>query len=84
MFNDIRTRYIREFFTGFTLGLLSLISNIIVNMLVFGILIVVIFLVFEDKIEKKWIEVCSVIIGFIMSNLLIYGIYVDYIIKRSG
>ena len=83
MFNDKKIIYIWEFFIGFTLGLLSLISNILVNILVFGVLIVVTMLVFKDKIEEKWIEVCTVIVGFIASNLLIYSIFVDYIIKRS-
>ena len=84
MFNDKKIIYIWEFFIGFTLGLLSLISNILVNISVFGILIVATLLVFKDKIEERWVEVCTVIVGFIMSNLLTYGIFVDYIIKRSG
>ena len=77
-------RYVREFFIGFTLGLFSLISNILINMSVFGILILVTLLVFKDKIEERWVEVCTVIIGFIMANLLTYSIFIDYIIKRGG
>jgi len=84
MFSNKKTRYIREFFIGFTLGLLSLISNILVNISMLGVLIVVTLLVFKDKIEERWVEICTVIVGFIMSNLLTYDIFVDYIIKRGG
>jgi len=83
MFNDNKTKYIREFFIGFTLGLLSSVSNILINISVFGIFILITLLVFKDKLEEKWIEVCTIIVGFIMSNLLTYSIFVDYIIKRS-
>jgi len=83
MFDSVKMKFAREFFIGFTVGLTSLISTIVANLSIFVTMLGMVF-IFKDNIKERWVDICAVLVGFILSNLLTYGILLDYIIKRSG
>jgi hypothetical protein len=76
MFKSLDFDFIRKFFIGFTISTIMLIINTYISVLIL-IGTIVFFYIITDK-ERKWIDFCSLTLGFVTGDILLYNFIMEH------